>query len=213
MLRGFRWLLCGWSTARWVRGLPQDVWTQGSFSSLETRDTAVYMGAVPVLLVPESRDCGHPLTLYGWNFRLPYLCRKNSKIHLFHYRAAGAKGERRYSSYSFFTLSLEGGEWSASRPGRALPPGKGTHWMGGWVGLRAGLDTEARGIILCPCRGSNPGRPVCSRTLYWLIYPSAFPLHSHLSPDRCLCTGVRRPPCCGDKCACKGVLTAFIITV
>jgi hypothetical protein len=31
----------------------------------------------------------------------------------------------RYSSYcSFLTSALEGGEWSASRPGRALPPGK-----------------------------------------------------------------------------------------
>jgi hypothetical protein len=28
------------------------------------------------------------------------------------------------------------------------------------VGLRAGLDTEARGKILCPGRGSNPDRPV-----------------------------------------------------
>jgi hypothetical protein len=36
----------------------------------------------------------------------------------------------------------------------------GTHCTGGWVGLRAGLDTEARGKILCPCRGSNPYRPV-----------------------------------------------------
>jgi hypothetical protein len=33
-------------------------------------------------------------------------------------------GERRYSSYSFLTSALDGGEWSASRPGRALPPGK-----------------------------------------------------------------------------------------
>jgi hypothetical protein len=31
-------------------------------------------------------------------------------------------GERRYSSYSLLTPTLEGGEWSASRPGRALPP-------------------------------------------------------------------------------------------
>jgi hypothetical protein len=47
------------------------------------------------------------------------------------------------------------GEWSASRPGRALPSGKdpGTHWIGGWVDLRAGLDTETTG----PCRGLNPG--------------------------------------------------------
>jgi hypothetical protein len=34
-------------------------------------------------------------------------------------------GERRYSSYSFSTSALDGGEWSASRPGRAFTPGKG----------------------------------------------------------------------------------------
>jgi hypothetical protein len=34
-------------------------------------------------------------------------------------------GERRYSSYSFSTSALDGDEWSASRPGRALPHGKG----------------------------------------------------------------------------------------
>jgi hypothetical protein len=28
------------------------------------------------------------------------------------------------------------------------------------VGLRAGLDTEDRGKIFCPCRGSNPDRLV-----------------------------------------------------
>jgi hypothetical protein len=32
--------------------------------------------------------------------------------------------ERRYSSYSFLTSALEGGEWSESRPGRALPSDK-----------------------------------------------------------------------------------------
>jgi hypothetical protein len=31
----------------------------------------------------------------------------------------------RYSSYSFSTSALDGGEWSASCPGRALAPGKG----------------------------------------------------------------------------------------
>jgi hypothetical protein len=34
-------------------------------------------------------------------------------------------GERRYSSNSFLTSVSEEGEWSASRPGCALPPGKG----------------------------------------------------------------------------------------
>jgi hypothetical protein len=42
----------------------------------------------------------------------------------------------------------------------------GTHFIGGWVGPRAGLDAETRGRILCPCRGSKPGRPVRSQTLY-----------------------------------------------
>jgi hypothetical protein len=34
-------------------------------------------------------------------------------------------GGEEYSSYSFTTSALDGGEWSTSRPGRALPPGKG----------------------------------------------------------------------------------------
>jgi hypothetical protein len=35
-----------------------------------------------------------------------------------------ALGGGKYSSYSF-TSALDGGEWSTSRPDRALPPGKG----------------------------------------------------------------------------------------
>jgi hypothetical protein len=68
-------------------------------------------------------------------------------------------GERRYSSYSFSTSELDWGEWSASRPGRGFTPGErtpGTHWTGGWVGPRTGLDTEDRGKTICPCRGSTP---------------------------------------------------------
>jgi hypothetical protein len=42
-------------------------------------------------------------------------------------------------------------------PGERTP---GTHWRRGWVGPRAGLDTEVRGKIICPRRGSNPDRPV-----------------------------------------------------
>jgi hypothetical protein len=34
------------------------------------------------------------------------------------------EGERRYSSYPFSTLALDAVEWSASRPDRALAPGK-----------------------------------------------------------------------------------------
>jgi hypothetical protein len=58
--------------------------------------------------------------------------------------------------------ALDGGEWSASRPG-VLAPGKGrlhTHCAGGWMGPREGLDTEVRRKISCLCRGSNLDRPV-----------------------------------------------------
>jgi hypothetical protein len=45
----------------------------------------------------------------------------------------------------------------AFTPGERTP---GTHWTGGWVGPRAGPDTEARGKILSSRRESNPDRPV-----------------------------------------------------
>jgi hypothetical protein len=38
-----------------------------------------------------------------------------------------AQGERRYSSYSFMTSALDGGDWSAYNPGHTLFPGKGRH--------------------------------------------------------------------------------------
>jgi hypothetical protein len=37
----------------------------------------------------------------------------------------------------FLISATAGGEWSASRPCRFIP---GTHWIGGWVGPRAGLE-------------------------------------------------------------------------
>jgi hypothetical protein len=42
-----------------------------------------------------------------------------------HATEALGRGGRRYSFYSFSTSAVDGGEWSASRPGRALAPGKG----------------------------------------------------------------------------------------
>jgi hypothetical protein len=47
----------------------------------------------------------------------------------------------------------------------------GTHWTRGWVGPRAGLDTEARGKIILPLPGiepRSPGSPARSQPLYWL---------------------------------------------
>jgi hypothetical protein len=53
---------------------------------------------------------------------------------------------------TFLTLALEGGEWSASRPGRFTPGeiATGAYWLG-WVGPRAGLDAvEKRKILPLP---------------------------------------------------------------
>jgi hypothetical protein len=89
---------------------------------------------------------------------------------------SGAWGQRRYSSYTFLTSVLHGGEWSASRPVRTLPREKipGTHCTGGWVGPRAGLDTEVRGDILCPCRESKPDRSVVQSVVNSSLHPNEF---------------------------------------
>jgi hypothetical protein len=53
----------------------------------------------------------------------------------------------------FLTSELDGGEWSASRPGRftSREIAPCTHWIGGWVGPRVGLDdVEKRKIVLGP---------------------------------------------------------------
>jgi hypothetical protein len=74
-----------------------------------------------------------------------------------------ALGGKEYSSYSFMTSALDGGEWSASHHGRALLPGKGplvpTVQEAGWIPQLVWTQ-EARGKILFPCRGSNLDRLV-----------------------------------------------------
>ena len=66
------------------------------------------------------------------------------------------------------TAALEGGEWSAARPDRTLPPGKpGTHLAGGWEGPMAGLE---RAENLVPIRiRSRTVQPV-AQSLYRLSY-------------------------------------------
>jgi hypothetical protein len=66
----------------------------------------------------------------------------------------------------FLTSALVGGEWSTSRPGRfnSAEIARGTHWMGGWVALRAGLDDlEKRKFLTLPGLEIRPlGRPARS---------------------------------------------------
>jgi hypothetical protein len=44
--------------------------------------------------------------------------------------------------HSFSALALDGGEWSVSRHGRFIPGERapGTHWIGSYLGTRAGFD-------------------------------------------------------------------------
>jgi hypothetical protein len=71
-------------------------------------------------------------------------------------------GERRYSSTHSLTSALDGGEWSASRPGRFTPRERapGNYWIGGWAGPRAVLDAVAKRKIPSPRRESNPRPPI-----------------------------------------------------
>jgi hypothetical protein len=76
-------------------------------------------------------------------------------------RHEGVLRKRRYTSTHSLTSALDGGEWSASRPGRFTPKERasGTHWIGGWMGPRAVLDAMVKRKIPSPRRESNPRTP------------------------------------------------------
>jgi hypothetical protein len=89
-----------------------------------------------------------------------------------HHIIMEVQGERRYSSYSFMTSALDGSEWSASRPSRALPSGKDPPPRYPLYSILDGPHSrsgqEATEKILSPLPGiepQSPGRPVCSQTL------------------------------------------------
>jgi hypothetical protein len=90
-------------------------------------------------------------------------------------RHEGVLGEQRYSSTHSLTSALDGGEWSASRPGRFTPRERapGTHSIGGWMGPRAVLDTVMKRKIPSPRREPNTRtpivQPVAQRYTDWAI--------------------------------------------
>jgi hypothetical protein len=93
----------------------------------------------------------HTLQLLESNVKL-CLCFKWAPRH------EGVLGEWRYSSTHSLALALDGGYWSASRPGRFTSREKvpATQWIGDWVGPRAGLNTAVKRKIPSPRRESNP---------------------------------------------------------
>jgi hypothetical protein len=77
-----------------------------------------------------------------------------------------------YSSTHSLTSAVDGGEWSASRPGRFTPGQKapGINWIGGCVGFRAVLDAVVKRKIPSPRQEPNLRTPISvnGRTSDWL---------------------------------------------
>jgi hypothetical protein len=82
------------------------------------------------------------------------------------------------SIHIFLALALAGGEWSASHPGHfnTSEGAPSTHWIGGCVDLRAGLDDLGKitfftlpGLELRPL-----SRPARSQSQYRLRYPGPY---------------------------------------
>jgi hypothetical protein len=70
-------------------------------------------------------------------------------------------------THIFLTSALVGGESSASRPGRFTHGERapGTHYTGGWVGPRAGLDMEKWKLLTLPGLELRPlGQPAAIPT-------------------------------------------------
>jgi hypothetical protein len=79
--------------------------------------------------------------------------------------------------HAFLIAASEGGEWSASRTGDFIPRERtpDAHWIGGWLGPRAGLNAVEREKFPSPHRESNtnPDHPARSQSLYRLSYLSS----------------------------------------
>jgi hypothetical protein len=77
----------------------------------------------------------------------------------------------------FLTSALVGGEWTASHRGCFIPEERApcTHWIGDWVGLKAGLDAaeERTFLILLGLELRTLGHPARSQSLYRLSYPES----------------------------------------
>jgi hypothetical protein len=84
----------------------------------------------------------------------PYSCSCNL---LTEHHATKAYLGWRHSSTHSSTSALDGGKWSASRPSCFALREKAPviHWIGRWVGSRAGLDAVVRRKIPSPYRDSN----------------------------------------------------------
>jgi hypothetical protein len=65
--------------------------------------------------------------------------------------------------------------------GKCPPPPPGTHRIGGWVGIRDGLDAVEQRKIL-HCRDSNPGLWSSSLVLYFSVLLHSYSQYMHAQP-------------------------------
>jgi hypothetical protein len=101
------------------------------------------------------------------------------KVKQSHYTQWRNRGERRYSS-SFMTSALDAGEWSASRPCHALPPGKEllvlTGHDAGWAPELV-WTRRLEEKCSCLCWGSNLIYPVVQ---FVVRHYTDWATHAHL---------------------------------
>jgi len=69
------------------------------------------------------------------------------------------------------TAALEGGEWSAARPGRTLPPGKTRYPFYRRLGGPQGRSGRAENLVSTGIR-SRTVQPVVSRYTDWATWPT-----------------------------------------
>jgi len=89
------------------------------------------------------------------------------------------------------TAALEGGEWSAARPSRTLPPGKTRYPFYRSLGGPQGWSGQVRKIS--SARDSIPDRPTRSQSQYRLSYPVLTDQHQ-------ITGGTRTFPLSADEC-------------
>jgi len=71
------------------------------------------------------------------------------------------------------TAALEGGEWSAARPGRTLPPGKTRYPFYRRMGGPQGRSGRAENLVPTGIR-SRTVQPVVSRYTDWATGPTTY---------------------------------------